>query len=270
MPLEILYKEPNLREYYERMLLEDARSDLKAQSIIDIEYNRIMQLIIFCDLNELPYHAEPNKPELSGYYIQTNHIKYIFIAKNATKDAVLASEMAWKKNIIYCPILNHPSTPEYKITDQEISTLNDKEYKRHFYHEIQHILDKYRFKDKAALSRIPDEFSSTKAYHNYSPEMNGHVAEILAQVKGEVLHILQYINNLDNLEKIRERYQKNFKCVLTDLHNNQDTTLYDQLNLKKSFVSDLTESHFYRLLQRVRAIVDKLFDDKKEELKQGE
>lgn len=169
MPLEKLYLAPNLREYYERMLLEDARSDLKAQSIIDIEYNRIVQALITCDLDNLPYYVEPGKQELSGYYIQTNHIKYIFIARSAIKDAALASEIAWKKNIIYFPVLDHPSTPDYKITDQEASTLNDKTYERHFYHEIQHILDKYRFKDKAALSTIPDEFPSTKAYHNYLP-----------------------------------------------------------------------------------------------------
>lgn len=41
------------------------------------------------------------------------------------------------------------------------------------------------------------------------------------------------------------------------------------MSLEKLYArSDLRESNFYRLLQRVRAVIDKLFDDKKQELQQ--
>ena len=104
--------------------------------------------------------------------------------------------------------------------------------------------------------------------YNYLPEMNGHIVEIIVQVKKEVLHVLGFIKSLEKFEDIRKRYQNNFKIALTDLHNNKDTFIYEQLNVKKQFVSDLKESNFYSLLQHVRAIVDKLFDDKKAELQQ--
>lgn len=268
MSLEKLYVRSDLREYYERLLLEDARSDLKAQSIIESEYNKLMNILIYCNLDILPYYADPNHPELSGYHVQTNHIKYVFIEKGVIPNAKLGSETSWQKNIIYCPILNHPSTPSYKLTDAEISELNKNEYQTDIYHEIQHIIDKYRFANKEDLDKIPNEFPSRKAYHNYSPEMNGHVTEIIAQVKKEVLHILGFITSLEKFEDIRKRYQDNFKTALIDLHNDKDTFIYKQLNIKKPFVSDLRESNFYRLLQRVRAIIDKLFDDKKTELQQ--
>ena len=110
--------------------------------------------------------------------------------------------------------------------------------------------------------------SIIESEYNYSPEIKGHVAEIIAQVKKEVLHILGFIKSLEKFEDIRKRYQNNFKAALTDLHNDKDTFIYEQLNVKKQFVSDLRESNFYRLLQRVEAVIDKLFDDKKQELQQ--
>ena len=110
--------------------------------------------------------------------------------------------------------------------------------------------------------------SIIESEYNYPPEMNGHITEIVVQVKKEVLHILGFVKSLEKFEDIRKRYQNNFKIALTDLHNNKDTFIYEQLNVKKQFVSDLKESNFYSLLQHVRAIVDKLFDDKKAELQQ--
>ena len=110
--------------------------------------------------------------------------------------------------------------------------------------------------------------SIVESEYNYPPEMNGHVVEIIVQVKKEVLHILGFIKSLEKFEDIRKRYQNNFKTALTDLHNNKDTFVYEQLNVKKQFVSDLSESNFHRLLQHVRVVMDKLFDDKKQELQQ--
>ena len=110
--------------------------------------------------------------------------------------------------------------------------------------------------------------SIVESEYNYLPEMNGHVVEIIVQVKKEVLHILGFIKSLEKFEDIRQHYQNNFKIALTDLHNDKDTFIYEQLNVKKQFVSDLKESNFHSLLQHVRAVIDKLFDDKKQELQQ--
>ena len=260
----------HLYAYMLKLLLEDARSDLKAQTIIEMEYKQFKKLAKACNPYGLPYDDTNIDPTLHGYYIRTKHNRYIFLKEGVIPKAILAAEMEWGNNIIYCAVLDHPSTSDYILTRQELDDICEPKYEHKFRHEIQHLLDKYRFSNKSLLDLIPNDLDkSTIRYHNYSPEMNGHMAEIIGQVKKEVE---EAFNNLDVLANL-DWFKKQFISVIIDaLRKVRDNYLllgndeFEELLIEKhKFIRELTKKHFSRLLQRVEAVIEKMFDDKKQE-----
>lgn len=252
-PPEWHYQNTPMYKYIERLLLEDATSDLKRQTWAKNKYENFKQNINhLLSLKALPifnFKTDIADKRFSGLSYQCADISYVFLKKDIINNASFFINIDDTENVIYVACLEDPES----ITKEDLIKLLNPQLEASFIHEIIHLLDNARYKGNKANINVPTGNSEEEiqGHYNHPLEFTAHLEEITNAIYN---YFKEDINNLGNEFSIKDFKEE----MINELKN---ARLNKESIFNANFIKTLWQGRYGRLLSRISEFIDLLYSE---------